>query len=353
MKYAALALVLIVASAVVLIFANTLNSWVLGGLIGGLAALLISIPISLLIFTSLARRHDEFLAAQLAHQPGEREYQEYDEGVEYDEYVENDDYEQQRVEVYETEAYLLPAPDDPYDDEYDAAAYRQDQYDAEVDRRYEREIRRNRNDRVERLPAPGQTTASASARREPEPQRRPSQPPGNLRQSRSPHTTRNLRSTQQAAALRKAMREAAHEHRENENTTVVSHPHRKAPFRQPDKPSQAQPPFQHPQQRNSSDLQTGGNTTDAQRGRYPTTGPMRLNPDTGKIARNPQIDEAYNTSETWTGSLNNPMVRRAPYLYEDDPLRQELAQHVEKPIARRSSRFLPSPEQEQEQQREK
>src|SRR5579864_2019984 len=71
MKVAALALVLIVASAVVLIFANTLNSWVVGGLIGGLAALLISIPISLIIFSTFARRHDERLYAGMLLQPEE------------------------------------------------------------------------------------------------------------------------------------------------------------------------------------------------------------------------------------------------------------------------------------------
>ena len=48
MKAVAVALVLIAGAAVVLWYGNTLNSWVLGGLIGGLAALLLSIPISLI-----------------------------------------------------------------------------------------------------------------------------------------------------------------------------------------------------------------------------------------------------------------------------------------------------------------
>src|SRR5438128_11012896 len=65
MRAAALALVLIVGAAVVLSFANTLNSWVVRGLIGGLAALLISIPISLLLFSHFSRRHDEQLKAEL------------------------------------------------------------------------------------------------------------------------------------------------------------------------------------------------------------------------------------------------------------------------------------------------
>ena len=63
-KAVAAALVLIAGAAVVLWFGNTLNSWVLGGLIGGLAALLLSIPISLTLFSYLSHRHDEQLRAE-------------------------------------------------------------------------------------------------------------------------------------------------------------------------------------------------------------------------------------------------------------------------------------------------
>ena len=66
MRTAALAIVCIFGAAVILVFANSLNSWVLGGLIGGLAALLISIPISVKLFTTLSRRHD--LKLQTLHQ---------------------------------------------------------------------------------------------------------------------------------------------------------------------------------------------------------------------------------------------------------------------------------------------
>src|SRR2546421_3327011 len=59
MRAAAVALVLILGAAVVLWYANTLNSWVLGGLIGGLASLLLSIPISLALFNYFARQHEE------------------------------------------------------------------------------------------------------------------------------------------------------------------------------------------------------------------------------------------------------------------------------------------------------
>src|SRR6266568_8605200 len=58
MRVAAVALVLIVGAAMVLAFANTLNSWVLGGLLGGLASMLLSIPIALALFILLTRRHE-------------------------------------------------------------------------------------------------------------------------------------------------------------------------------------------------------------------------------------------------------------------------------------------------------
>src|SRR5579871_617204 len=107
MKVAALALVLIVVSAVVLIFANTLNSWVVGGLIGGLAALLISIPISLIIFSTFARRHDEHLYAQmlLQHEEDLAYEEEYRQQQQYEE---DDAYaEEQYGRVYEADAYYI------------------------------------------------------------------------------------------------------------------------------------------------------------------------------------------------------------------------------------------------------
>src|SRR5579864_5345919 len=61
MRTAAVALVLIVGATVVLVFGNMLNSWVLGGLMGGLAALLLSIPISLTLFSFLSRHQDQRL----------------------------------------------------------------------------------------------------------------------------------------------------------------------------------------------------------------------------------------------------------------------------------------------------
>ncbi len=73
----------------------------------------------------------------------------------------------------------------------------------------------------------------------------------------------------------------------------------------------------------------------------PETETLRAHPQTGQITRNPQLGQSNRYPDTITGNLNSPLVRRAPYLYEDDPLRQELAQQIdEEPIVRRSSRHL-------------
>jgi hypothetical protein len=87
-------------------------------------------------------------------------------------------------------------------------------------------------------------------------------------------------------------------------------------------------------------LRTNETETDSLRGQqYPETGPMRPQPSTGQIVRNPQVGEQRRNPDTITGSLKNPLVRRAPYTYEDDPIRQQFAQQIDGPITRRSSLF--------------
>src|SRR6266702_2436450 len=94
MRAAAVALVLILGAAVVLWYANTLNSWVLGGLIGGLAALLLSIPISLTLFSYLSRRHEERLKAEAQEEMAQAHLEAYEDSVEPP--VEEDTYSVQR-----------------------------------------------------------------------------------------------------------------------------------------------------------------------------------------------------------------------------------------------------------------
>src|SRR6266852_2031345 len=95
MRAAAVAFVLIVGAAVVLWFGNTLNSLVLGGLIGGLAALLLSIPISLMLFSYLSHRHDEQLRAEAQEEMALAQLGTYA-------------YPETSTEVYEAGGYMLP-----------------------------------------------------------------------------------------------------------------------------------------------------------------------------------------------------------------------------------------------------
>jgi len=73
-------------------------------------------------------------------------------------------------------------------------------------------------------------------------------------------------------------------------------------------------------------------------GRGPQTDQFRRSNET--MTRNPRVEAQLRNPEVITGSLKNPLVRRAPYMYEDDPLRQELAQQIDVPfIQRRASLY--------------
>jgi hypothetical protein len=382
MRAAAVAIVLIFGAAVILVFANTLNSLVLGGLIGGLAALLISIPISLFLFTILSRHHDQKLQV-LQQELEEMGYAELDENG--------------HAEVYETDFYVVRDEEENYNEPVSRRGYD-----------------------VRALPAAGQSQASDAANmafngqtgRYPQGSRRPSQA---LRQSsgkgtpaqnnidrrqqrRSAYEVNAMRSRFQTAALRAARREAAQQF----NDVEVIPAHSKASYKrvpsgrssqhlseQHTRSRQARPASEMPQQQaanpndsrrsrgidTTSSLQYGTNRTisspednsvsrtpqtdslsmeelktEQLRSRYqrPETEPFRIRPQTGQIVRNPQLLEQLRNPEMITGNLKNPMVRRAPYMYEDDPLREEFAQQLDGgPIARRSSLFSQSEDEEE------
>lgn len=390
MKVAAVALVLLIGAAVVLAFANTLNSWVLGGLIGGLAALLISIPISLVLFTILARRHDERQRTEDA--VFVREEQAFDdyEGYQDDDYA-------GYPEVYETEAYVLPTEDETYGEARRAPGRRLADPRVAPEPPYPR------------LPAAGQSQASARASSEPRnyprQPRQPARPQAQGRRQTTQHLhtrrpTRELqprseRGMRQAEALRAARREAARQHEDDleviptstaplrrsanvrpsqslsertgrEGHTKGARPTRELYRRGADTPRAGRDINEIPTRRagmyrgNSSDEEyddiedaynDGEAETEDLRGRrrgYPQTGPARPQPRTGQTTRNPRLEERPGSPDTITGSLQNPLVRRAPYLYEDDPLRKELAQQIERPIIRRSSLYEHYDDEEEE-----
>jgi len=371
MRAAAAAIVFILGAAVMLVFANSLNSWVLGGLIGGLAALLISIPISVMLFTIISRRHD--LKLQALHQ----ELSEMG-------YVDPDEHGHE--EVYETESYVLS------DDEY-----------------YNQAVNRRMAD-VRALPAAGQSYASAhrelNERMGPSAQssRRPSQaiPQGQGRRTptrelsserrkarRSMHEVNAMRSRFQTAALQAARREAQQLDDVEVIPTYTRIQNKSVPQGRTSQPlggqsgssRQARPGSDLPRQQQAAQQNDSHRTLDTSSGQqnrarrplspgelhstkrspqtdslhmdelqsekfrtsssYPETENLRVHPQTGQMMRNPQLGQSNRNSDMMTGNLKTPLVRRPPYLYEDDPLRQELAQQIdEEPIVRRSSRHL-------------
>ncbi|MFL5693109.1 MAG: hypothetical protein ACJ795_15030 [Ktedonobacteraceae bacterium] len=379
MRAAAVALVLIVGAAVVLWYGNTLDSWVLGGLIGGLAALLISIPISLMLFSYLARRNDERAKAEAQEEMSLALMDSYD-------------YLEPPVEIYENEADMLPSAEDDYDsaDDYRGARGRNLPAPSSYPRlpvvRQQLLPAEQSRYRQQKDVLPGRTREQPAApRQQPktsQPLRYPGFPGYHVDAQRSAHHT---------AALRAARQEAAQQYGDGETRIMPTSSSKRLstvrpeqrimpqPSVQPRVPRHArqlQPQPQAPQQyqrRRTVDGSSGSSSgnrslprpgegvtgqlpqgrnlrgheaqTDKIGERYPQTGPVRRQ-TTDHLARHRQVDGQPRSAETISGSLKNPLVRRAPYMYEDDPLRQELAQHIESPLVRRSSRYEEYDEEE-------
>jgi hypothetical protein len=381
MRAAAVALVLIVGAAVVLWYGNTLNSWVLGGLIGGLAALLISVPISLMLFSYLARRNDERAKAEAQEEMSLALMDSYD-------------HPEPPVEIYESGAYMLPSAEDDWRDpadDYRGARGRNLPAPSSYPRlpvvRQQLLPAEQSRYRQQKDALPGGTREQPAApRQQPktsQPLRHPGFPGYHVDAQRSAHHT---------AALRAARQEAAQQYGDGETRIMPTSSSKRLPTVRPEQrivpqpsvqprvPRQArqlQPQPQAPQQyqrRRTVDGSSGSSSgnrslprpgggvtgqlpqghnsraheaqTDKLGDRYPQTGPVRRQ-TTDHLVRHRQGDGQQRSAETISGSLKNPLVRRAPYMYEDDPLRQELAQHIEGPLVRRrSSRYEEYDEEE-------
>lgn len=330
MKAVAAALVLIAGAAIILWFGNTLNSWVLGGLIGGLAALLLSIPISLIIFSYLSRRHEE---------------QEYLHGEVYEEdtFFEDEGYMRPRLasrqmkRVYEVDSYTLPAPSA--------------MNEAEVVQR-QRSTRQLSAPTSQRLPAT-RNTRSTSLQRIPSQEATrtaPSNPPsdGRTTSMRRPlypgfpgYEPGSTQSRHRSQALRAARIEAFQQADENEvdmgqwqtpnnRRTLESHPSRSA---------------------NQKALPAAGESsastrrTSAQLRRRRTDfleQEEKMETPNERHTRQTRLEGGKPTRELpRSENFNRPLVRRAPYMYEDDPLREELTRQIEQPTKRRSSIYEP------------
>jgi hypothetical protein len=368
MKAVAAALVLIAGAAVVLWYGNTLNSWVLGGLIGGLAALLLSIPISLTLFSFFSRRHDARLRAEAEEEKALAHMYDYAEAPSR---IVRPVYEYEQIE-----SYALPP----------------------VDRGSEEEgYSRGRAPR--NLPAPSQTQVPVSQRGRP-------YAPASRQQSRNApllaskdtsgrrNTSRRLNypgfpgyepasslTQHRSAALRMARQEAARQYSDDsENMPTNSRRSYLAsrsgstipePFEDYERPRRSSRSLEqselhqnHYRSRRTVDsspsqngsprsLPAGRESTASRRPArrydpgteyseddyYPQTEGLSRSSQSRSMSRRPQHERSSDSLDPMTDDLQRPLVRRAPYTYEDDPLRQEFSRQVDTPPIRRSSLY--------------
>src|SRR5947209_6016989 len=231
MRAAAVALVLIVGAAVVLWYGNTLNSLVLGGLIGGLAALLLSIPISLVLFSYFSRRHEDQLREEVREEMSLsqiHEFQEYLDAPEED--------------VYAAEVPLLPP--------VGSSAYEQDDYRTSTGRNLvpsyqvspsarrslpasENQLSRQRTTEYPLRPVRPSNAASVT------PPGRGSRNPNPSRQQRYPGfpgyqpTAPRALHQHQTAALRAARQEAAQQYIDDDLEVYPTHTSKRVPVVRP------------------------------------------------------------------------------------------------------------------------
>lgn len=365
MKAFATALVLIVGAAVVLWFGNTLNSWVLGGLIGGLAALLISIPISLTLFSYLAKRHEQSLVEEIQEPVSLSQMYEYP-----------PTHQEVLPESYEVEGSLYALDQEAWDERATAPSRRETLRPLPDPRRVPTDTK---SQSLKKLPAARQSTASRKAS--------PDIPSTQSMKSR--RTTRRLPASNNFSEHRsQALRTARLEARQGYDDDIPTRSTRQSP---PSRSGQVpnvsrRPPVEkrlsrqltppniyprQPRQRSETplplenkhqsaplvDKSTSGLSHKRQRSQSdylpensPRTEPVERSLPTGQIRRMARLYEEEFEDEASTGSLQKPLVRRAPYLYEDDPLRQEYSQYADHPVMRRSSRYNEPPQDDLEEE---
>lgn len=392
MRTVATALVLIAGAAVILWYGSTLNnSWVLGGLIGGLAALLLSIPISLTLFSHLSRRHDERM--ELMDQTEEQEEGTMRLARDYDYPV----LPARRTYEVEAEAYTIREEDDDWQEEEMERRRALRRLAAPQSEGQRQNVARQTVNEATGLPAPRSQAYLPEPRQQTQQTSELQQPKQGTTQRRD---TKVLRSTSlnnisqhRMEALRMARKEAAQNADDDieVSSTHYSRQERTGRTRQGSGSLRQNGQESQRTQRTSGSLRPGSNPsrsrkdessdttsskinrrqvyraseeqdvpfqTSPRRGgqQEPETDyidnqissrltPLRRTPQTEQIVRRPRTkdlhyDQASPTADDETDDIvvNRPLVRRAPYMYEDDELRQRLAQQIDPPAIRRSSR---------------
>lgn len=359
MRAAAVALVLIVGAAVVLWFANTSNSSVLAGLIGGLAAILLSIPITLLIFLSIARRHEEktqaqereraFLARELLYEAQRREieaetYEAEDEFIPREQVRESYNRYPASRQLQTSDSPRLPAAGQSHASPRTTNVLRQSNKQTKMLKQQPGPTTslRNKNATSTRgLPAqqprnPHLTSALHQIRQE------------SLNQQENdievvPHTTTSIRRA--APATRSLANQPAPQN--NRRTPREASPPVQRSQSERDRWSEEVdlPPYNYAEYQSEHEASTSGpsgKTGSSYKGQvYRTTGEYLRDHarETDEMSRQNLERNLGRTTEAPLGSLKNPLVRRPPYLYEDDPLREELSRQIDaEPLVRRTTR---------------
>lgn len=394
MKAVAAALVLIAGAGVVLWYGNMLNSWVLGGLVGGLAALLLSIPISLTLFSYFSRRHDERVRAEAQEELLRAQEAIYAEDPErFHELYEVDSslelmLEEERPVEYERrgrptrhlpppDAPRLPAPRDPRGSRNMPVTQRGTHRPAGKPIHEERPVARETEKpgrritrRIDYQGAPGkevhshrslyQSQALRTARLEAA--RQLEQDDVEVLPTHFSRPARDTHHHPSAEWFEPEEEQSAQSLRPSEHDLASSRDLRQYPRRPrmrkdvvdaiPPQPSTSRydVPRSLPGAGESSVHQTNAMQRDTENiFSSPQTGPIDQTPQ-GQMARHPQVDERYRKklADETGGNIAKPIIRRAPYTYEDDPIRQELSQYIEPPVVRRRSSRLETEQQHEE-----
>ncbi|GCE11799.1 hypothetical protein [Tengunoibacter tsumagoiensis] len=356
MKAVAVALVLIAGAAVVLWFANTLNSWVLGGLIGGLAALLLSIPITLTLFSYLSRRHDERLRTEAREEEElflarAQQYRAYPTYLQSGEQYASLDF--PRVLSYED--------DEPEYVDAESASWYEDEDDWYVSQPPQ-ELRR---EQLRQLPPPRQVEeptrqlkqisqqgSSTKQVRSRTGSQRGRETTGRLQSAAFPgYQVESSRSQFQSQALRTARLEAVRKIEQDEDRTIIQRPPAKRSMTTRHERMRALRQKRAAERSGYQDRSRleGSLKRPESKQRHQTDPAFGYSLPPSLVEGESMTHPQYEYGEPRTTDLdpdasleqlNRPHLRKAPYMYDDDPLRQEMSQHVDEPITRRSSRNL-------------
>jgi hypothetical protein len=345
-----MALVLIIGAAVVLWYGNTLNSWVVGGLIGGFAALLLSIPISLVLFSYFSRHYDTHQQKGVLEHRGLSLVQSGSYSIVLDDNNdEEQEFEYDNDEVYDSE--------DIAGDEYILV---------------ERSVWEERQPR--HLPLARHISSSSSARlpavnqdlllgmeegghadANPEQrlgqrgksESRPVKHSSSVGDRKDPSYSRY-----RSQALRAARAEAALQAEcEDDHVFLSTRTMRRLRQKQskgerwPFSREVAEPPTNNYSQRPQRIV----DSLPPQNGSPRPLSELDNASQVDRFTHYRDSQTGYDIDEVMKDNSGKSFIRRAPYMYENDVLREEMAQYVEQPMVRRSSRYLKPSSADEEQ----